>query len=306
MTPILCTLFDSQYLAKGLALLRSLYQHEPRFGIFVLALDDAAALAVNDLRIEYKERAHYLQAADEQKVYLCRLYEFLTDDLAACLAQRNAAERAWTLAPQLVHYLLNVSNEGAQLPHLTYVDADSFLFGPLAPVYHELKQAHAEIGIVPHRFPPHLLWRQESNGVYNVNFVFFRNTERARACAYDWAQKTFHWCYQRVEHDTEGRLLFGDQGYLDTWPFEYGAYSIEHLGVNLAPWNQLQYQYTFEENLYIKHAGRFDRVLLYHFHEFDSTRMKRGGYELHPMVIEHLYKEYEHHIQHFRNAVAAT
>ena len=112
------------------------------------------------------------------------------------------------------------------------------------------------------------------------------------------------WCYRRSERNPDGRLLFGDQGYLDTWEDLFHAHALQHTGVNLAPWNQEQYEYAFDRHLYVvshsdaqrTNVTRIDPLLLYHFHELktDGIRVNFGGYAnyLKREVIEHVYNPY--------------
>ena len=175
------------------------------------------------------------------------------------------------------------------LPHVAYMDADSFLFNPLDPLYREVN--HAEIAIIPHRFPPRLKWREQSNGIYNVNWVYFASTKLARQVLDDWCIACLDWCYRKSEGEK-----FGDQAYLNHWPRTYGAHVVKHLGANLAPWSQEQYRYSFENQLYIiqEHDGgtQIEPLLFYHFHEWQSPT-KRTGYPLKQEIIEHVYHPYE-------------
>ena len=86
----------------------------------------------------------------------------------------------------------------------------------------------------------------------------------------------------------------GEQGYLDDLQLKYGCHIVQHLGANLAPWNQEQYDYDWDgEHLFVN--GH--RLLFYHFHEFRHTNdgrvLKRTGYKLHPVVVDRVYRVYE-------------
>lgn len=300
MTPILATLFDGNYLLKGLALIRSLQTHHAEFRLFVLALDDATQTSVN--------------ALGDERVVTVPLAMVETDDLRRVKKDRNTGEYAWTLTPFWTRMVL----DSFAVPHVAYMDADSFLHAPLDVLYREVQSAGASIAIIPHRFPPRLQWRAKENGVYNVNWVYFKNDAIGIRALDDWSLQCLEWCYQRTEHARDGSLRFGDQGYLDDWQAKYGAYEVKHLGANLAPWSQEQYRYCYDNALYIiKHrslsepgvrAGvtegtpieRIDRLLFYHFHEhgmsnFTGKRdtLKRGGYTLRDEVIKYCYEPYE-------------
>lgn len=321
MTPTLCTLFDQNYLVKGLALIRSLQRHHTTFHLFVLALDaetERAALALNDKR-----------------VIVVPLERIETDDLRAVKAQRTQGEYCWTLTPHFVKWLLadvrivnGATTSAWHLENVVYLDADSYLFAPLDTLYAEIDTT--SVAIIPHRFPPRLAWRERENGIYNVNFVYFKNDETGRRAVGEWSAQCLEWCYQRSERDAHGMLRFGDQAYLDEWTDKYNAHVIQHLGANLAPWNQEGYRYTFEQQLFIiKHralgepgvrAGvtegtpieRIDRLLFYHFHEHDMTRLVnaarqipyRGGYPLKDEVIEHVYVPYERECRAIEQSLA--
>ena len=168
---------------------------------------------------------------------------------------------------------------------IAYIDADCFLFADLAPLYDEV--GDAPVAIIPHRWTPKHADRLRSAGIYNVSWVYFNRS--GLQCLIDWRADCLEWCYWEVKPD--GR--FADQGYLNDWPQRYGAHVVQHLGANLAPWNQEQY--TYEVNgtgLMISDGKRTDPLLFYHFHGYQNAQM-RTGYTLHPAVMEHIYKPYE-------------
>lgn len=287
--PILCTLFDSAYLLKGMALLESLREQQATFEMFVLAMDERVERTVRSLA--------------DPRIAVLSATEIISPELQAVLDGRNVSERMWTMTPIWMDWLFqNLKKGGVSLHDLTYLDADSYLFAPLDSVYREI--ATQDVAIVPHRFPERLCWREQHNGVYNVNFVYIANTKRGTACLHRWAVQCFDWCYQRTERAQDGTLLFGDQGYLDTWGKDYGAHAVRHIGVNLAPWNQERFFYTWDQQLYVIErdpataggVSRINPLLLYHFHDFnvDASRVKYGGYQkvLKPEVLEHIYAPY--------------
>lgn len=304
MRAILCTLFDRTYLTKGMALLHSLQLHHPDFLMFVLALDTETDEAVRRL--------------GEKRIVSLELSEMLTPVLQRALRDRNAAERAWTLTPHWMDWLLRNKDLREFIPHLAYVDADTFLFSSLDQLYQEV--GSASIAIIPHRFPEHLLWREQHNGYYNVNFVYVRNNDRGRDCVRLWALQCAAWCYQRTERSADGSLLFGDQGYLDDWAGKYGAHVVRHIGANLAPWNQEQYDYCWDSRLYViakrllpGHGAiaieRINPLLFYHFHGLQQTgeQPDYGGYKnvLRPEVLQYVYAPYLSVLEALHESMAA-
>lgn len=281
MTPTaFCTLFDANYMSQGLALLASLKQHHPTVPVYVLALDDRVKRALTS------------------NVNVYTLGEVVGDDYTRAVEHRDVAERAWTLTPYWMHWLLR----GGAAKELLYLDADSFLFRGLDEALVEFRQA--SVGMVPHRFPQRLQWRAKQNGIFNVNAVYLKNDKTGLACAELWCDQCLAWCYRKTQHTPEGYLLFGDQGYLDGWQHLFNAHALEHTGVNLAPWNQEQYAYAFDRHLYVvSHAdpeqvnvSRIDPLLMYHFHELkvEGSRIHYGGYApyLKKEVVEYVYNPY--------------
>lgn len=296
MTPILCTLFDKKYLAKGLALIRSLQCHHAHFELTVLALDDMTAEWVRQLK--------------DPRVKILPLTTLEDSDLLQVKLTRTLTEYYWTLTPFLIEYILRMH----QPPNLAYIDADCYLYAPLDPLYQEV--AKHTLGIIPHRFSQPLVWRATHNGTYNVSWVYFLNNPQGRVAATVWAGQCLEWCYQKTERDAQGRLLFGDQAYLDAWPATFDTYVIQNIGANLAPWNQFNYRYCFDNWLYvIQHQNnsldpaipieRIDRLIFYHFHELQwrggrkGGAFARGGHALQKEIIERLYLPYENElVQH--------
>lgn len=79
----LCTLFDSNYLLKGLAMIRSLVRYCPGMKIYVLCMDDQAK--------------YILQHLDLPFVICMTLAEVENEELLKVKADRGVAEYCWTL-----------------------------------------------------------------------------------------------------------------------------------------------------------------------------------------------------------------
>ncbi len=290
------THFDATYLERGLALYRSLVRHcGERFRLYVLALDDETYQVLT-------------QPAPLPGMHVAPLAFVESADLKRVRADRTWQEYCWTLTPALVQMMLLRHAPD----HLVYVDADSYLFDDPAPYYDELARHGAELAIVPHRFPEELAWRSQKNGVYNVNWVYFANTPAVVAVLKEWRAECLASCCAKG-------LPFADQSYLDDWPARHGAHVVQHLGVNLAPWNQAQWWYELDvyrqvPKFYVIDGDpridqgvgtvrRIDPLLLYHFHEHALDvhgQVQRGGYVLRSEVIRHVYHPYEDELRAVR------
>ena len=94
---------------------------------------------------------------------------------------------------------------------------------------------------------------------------------------------------------------FADQGYWDELVPKYGVHVVQHLGVNLAPWNVEQYEFALDDatrsRVYVidrdsqGRISRIDPLLLYHFHEWKPGR--RTNYPVPVSVGNWIYEPYE-------------
>ncbi len=215
-----CTYFDHNYLLRALALYRSLKAHGEPFTLWALCFDapsyDALCrLALPDLRP-------------------IALDDFEREDapLRAAKTTRSKVEYYFTCTPSLP---LSILNQFPQVDLITYLDADLFFFASPEPLFGEMGEA--SVTIIEHRFPPSQP-EMLAAGIYNVEWLTFRNDERGRACLTWWRERCLEWCYDRME---DGR--FADQKYLDDWPTRFpGVAVLQHPGAGLAPWNWMNFR----------------------------------------------------------------
>ncbi|MBE2213865.1 MAG: hypothetical protein IAE82_08340 [Opitutaceae bacterium] len=242
-----CTYFDSGFLIQGVALWHSLQRHDPGSVLWVLALDEEAALALErigsaTLRVA---RLSDLEAADQE--------------LAAVKTGRSRAEYIFTLSPCLPRWLLRTHSA---LERIVYLDADVLLWGPPDRIYPGQCCPGAHVVITAHRFPS---WAGylEQHGRFNVGVQVFANTPEAHAVLDDWRSRCLEWCYDRLEGDR-----YADQKYLDAWPERFGPVVgvLEDPGVNLAPWNWMAHQCEVDMDGEVRVDGR--PLVLFHFARF--------------------------------------
>lgn len=237
-----CTLFDSNYLLKGVAMLRSLSYYCPGTRIFVLCMDE--------------QTREILTRLDMPFVTCISLDEIEDESLLKVKPERNTAEYCWTLSPSLPWYLMQ---NHLQIDCITYVDADLLFYAPVQPLFDEI--GDASIAIIEHRFPPKLK-HMEIAGRFCVEWVSFRRDAEGIACLQRWREQCIEWCFDRVE---AGRM--GDQKYLDEWPMRYsGCHILQHAGAGIAPWNYSQYRFGLDEDQAI--TINETPLIFYHFHQF--------------------------------------
>jgi hypothetical protein len=237
-----CTLFDSGYLIKGVAMLQSLRRHCPEAVVFVLCMDEQAQ--------------RILQALPLGHVRCIPLADIETPELLAAKADRGIGEYCWTLEACLPWYVLR---QFAEVDAVHYVDADLFFFSSLQPLFDEI--GDAPIAIIEHRFTDRLKV-QEVNGRFCVEWVTFRREAEGLACLDRWRGQCIEWCYYRLE---DGKMA--DQKYLDEWPQRYpGCHIIQLAAAGVAPWNFPRYRFGQAADGTPTVDGQ--PLVFYHFHQF--------------------------------------
>lgn len=246
-----CTLFDHNYLLKGLVMLESLLRHSDDVGIDVLCMSDTTHDLLADMQLP--------------RVNLIRLGELEDKDLLRVKVDRTIAEYCWTLSPALCAYVLQ-NRPGIDM--VTYLDADLMFFSDVAPLFEE--SANASIVVIEHRFAPRHAY-MEAWGRFNVEWVGFRRTPAGLHCLNNWRDQCIEWCFASPE---PGRL--GDQKYLDAWPAEYpdDIHILQHVGGGVAPWN-------FQNHSFDERAGQIlvdgRPLIFYHFNQFQL--LTRGRFD---------------------------
>ena len=241
-TRYFCTLFDSGYLLKGLAMIRSLARHCPGMKIHVLCMDG--------------QSRRILESLDMPFVRCVTLAEVENEALLRAKADRGIAEYCWTLSSCFTWYVMQNDPE---IDFLTYVDADLLFYSGVQPLFDEIGEA--SIAIIEHRFTPRLKHR-EVNGRFCVEWVSFRRDDEGLTCLSRWRDQCIEWCYYRLE---DGKM--GDQKYLDEWPSRHSScHILMHPGAGIAPWNYAQYSFGKDDSGKI--TVETVPLIFYHFHQF--------------------------------------
>ena len=236
-----CTLFDSYYIHKGIALYLSLEKITHDFHLYVMAFD--------------KECYAKLQSLSFQHMTVELVSDFETPELLAVKPTRSKAEYCWTCGPSVIWYFLTKY----KLPNLTYLDSDLYFVGNPQIVFDEIGEksiAITEQGISK---------KSESlYGKYCVQFMFFKNDEDGRSALLWWRDSCIDWCFQRFE---DGK--YGDQKYLDQFPVKFNNLCvITNYGAGIAPWNMHKYWYN---NNSICYKGLWYPCIFVHMHGLKLT-----------------------------------
>jgi len=259
-----CTLFDSNYLTRGLAMYESLNKYSCDFHLYIFAFDDKSFNLLTEL---------YLS-----NVTIISLLEFEDDDLLKIKQGRSAGEYCWTCTPSIIKY----SIETYDLTNCTYLDADLYFFSNPVVLIEEM--GDKSVLITPHRYTQEYD-QSATSGIYCVQFMTFKNDENGMKILNWWRNSCNDWCYARFE---DGK--FGDQKYLDDWTSRFtGVHVLENLGGGVAPWNIQQYNLSKQEF----------KLVFYHFHNFkflENDMLEFGDYKLSKYNINKLYKPYIQHL----------
>lgn len=250
-----CTLFDSNYLVKAVAMYRSLERHAEPFHLTAFCFDEKAEELLRKLSFE------------ALTIVPLRDLEAHDAALLSVKGDRTAVEYCWTATPALPRFMLETRPE---LNEITYLDADLLFFSSPETLFEEM--GDASVLITPHRFAPEYAEHVKA-GVYNVQFMTFRRDARGLETLHWWHDRCIEWCYYRLE---DGKL--GDQKYLDDWPERFrGVHVLAHKGGGLAPWNANQYVID-------KRGGRTfvdeQPLVFYHYHRVQLR--DDGRHDWHP------------------------
>ena len=146
-------------------------------------------------------------------------------ELKALFLDRPRLEFIYALSPFIVRYFLDSYNPKS----VTYVDADLYFYKPVEKIIDAA--AHADVGIVEHRFQPKMK-HLEKFGIYNVGLVHFNNSPGGKKVLKFWQESCSNSTSTNVTSE-----VFGDQKYLDRFHEIGNVHVFQSAGVNAAPWN---------------------------------------------------------------------
>lgn len=263
---IFCTLFDSNYLVRGLSLYKSLLDTKDDFELYVFAFDEAAYQMLIKLALP--------------KMKVISLDEFEDERLLKIKQTRTRGEYCWTCSCFSILHML----KHYDVSEVTYIDSDIFFFASPNLLLDEFHKSGMDVLITEHRYTDEYD-QTATSGKYCVQFMTFKNNANGLKVLNWWCDRCEEWCYARAE---DGK--FGDQKYLDDWTERFdGVHVLRHLGGGVAPWNIQQYKVTSGP------CVNDIPVVFYHFHAlrwlcFDKFDLSH--YKLQGEARENLYYPY--------------
>lgn len=269
-----CTLFDSNYLSRGLVMYRSLLSTGTDFHLYVYAFDDLCA--------------DILVSMNLPRITVVSLTEFEDERLLAIKPSRSRVEYCWTCTSHAIGHAMKTFG----LMEITYLDADLYFYSDPAALLDEFHDSGSSVLLTEHRYT-FIYDQSKKSGIYCVQFITFRNDIRGLSALCWWQDRCLEWCYAIKENGK-----FGDQKYLDDWLERFtGIHVLTHIGGGVAPWNIQKYS-LHKEGIRLLINGV--PLVFYHFHGYkfykDGTQ-NLGDYWLKTSVIDLLYRPYVHAVQ---------
>lgn len=235
---IYCTIFDSNYVARAIALYLSFIEVNDN-GVFAFfCMDDEAAELVENLKPE--------------RSLIVRYSDFASGGLLEIEKFRSRGELCWTSKPIAMMYLMEFYPDAEWV---IYVDTDMLFYSdPDAVLY----GCTAHYLLTPHRFHPRFQSYERLAGRFNAGYMAARTSIYGYEVVRWWKER----CLESCSSVPSGEK-YADQKYLDSLGslFPYGEEST-CAGLNLAPWNIDNYR-IFRENGRVR-VG-IDPLILYHF-----------------------------------------
>lgn len=243
VTRYYCTLFDKNYLFRGLALYLSLLDHAGNFKLWVLCMDDLTYKVLSKLRLKC--------------IIPINLSEFEDKKLLKVKPTRTPGEYCWTCTPSLPLFLLKRFPE---IDLISYFDADLCFYGTPEVIFKEM--GDRSIMIIPHRFANRKKLKEKMNGIFNVGMLTFRHDKEGISSLEWWRNMCLEWCYYRFE---DGKI--GDQKYLDQFPKLFKNVCIlRNIGAGVGVWNIRQYKIKrYNNTVYVNKLP----LVFFHFADFE-------------------------------------
>lgn len=236
-----CTLFDRNYLTRGLALHRSLERHCGEFKLVVLCLDRATLGALAALALPHVE------------LILIESLETRDPELRRVRPDRTPVEYYFTCKPVLMQFALERFPCASRI---TYLDSDLYYFSD--PALLEADYSDSSVALTPHRFPARLEDRKQY-GEFNAGWVCASNDAEGLRFIEWWRLRCIEWCRLEVQGER-----FGDQKYLNQVPKLFpNTRILDHPGANVAPWNLDRLQLAISADT-VQVDGK--PLVFFHFH----------------------------------------
>lgn len=264
----LCTLFDHNYLDKGLAMYESLEKVCDEFELYVLAMSDKCYEILIDLNYPHLKPF--------------KLSDFETEELLAAKANRSFGKYCFTCSSNLIKFVLDKYSP----EDCTYIDSDLIFYEDPRILIDEMYSAGKSVLITPHRYiKKEEKRRSKEVGKYCIEFNTFKNDRKGRQLLEVWRNQCLLSC------NTIKGLCWGDQRYLNDWAELYDCvHVVKNVGAGVAPWNINDYKLVTEkdEHYELRYRHKINcKLVFYHFQGI----MYKSKKLIRLCVLEHLFTD---------------
>lgn len=257
-----CTLFDSNYLDKGIVMLKSLRASGTNSAVYVLAMDEICCRVLNSIKME--------------NVIVITLENFLNEELAECRKNRSGAEFCWTCTASLISYVFEIYQEKI----CTYIDADLYFYSNPDRLVVTMLREGKSVQIIGHNFRNTFSNRrlEQYVGKYCVQFNTFCNDRQGRKVLNDWRKQTIKKCSSDLAQG------YGDQFYLNDWMERYPCIAeVKNKGAGVAPWNIDRFRLISvkDGHIYVSAERTKAKLYFYHFHDMEYVDKQTVNIKVH-------------------------
>lgn len=235
-----CTLFNSNYLDKGIVMISSLFKYSPTEHVYVLCMDETCKVILDE----------YFDGG----IITISLNEFEDDDLLRVKPTRSAGEYCWTCTAKLIKYVLIHFEE-----HIcTYIDSDLYFYSDPKCLIDEMISHNCTVQLVSHNFNSTSKGRrlEKESGKNCVQFNTFTNEERSMDLLDLWIRQCINECSVKTA---------GDQGYTSDWGEKDFVNISSNSGAGVAPWNVDRFKMVNKQKIYDRTNKRQYDLVFYHF-----------------------------------------
>tara|TARA_A100001515_G_scaffold114207_1_gene95634 strand:- start:1766 stop:2641 length:876 start_codon:yes stop_codon:yes gene_type:complete len=240
----LCTVSDSNFLPKGMALYDSLKEKSSDFVLHYLLIDnDKYDLCKNN----ECESLKFYKVSD--------LIE--SDPFLKSIKEGEYRYFCWILSAYFSNKLLNENN----FRSITYVDSDIYFYETIDVLFDQFSDK--DIGVFRHRQFPMNTYRPE--GLLNLGIIHFKNTPIGREALNWWNDAVLHKKYP-------GLATCGDQKYIEFFMVAYPQnIQVDGEVGHSAPWEWQLYDLSdFNQDRTINWEGRKQKLIFNHFSQFHA------------------------------------
>ena len=253
----ICTIYDSHYLNRGLALYESIERYTQDYIMYVLAMDDICFNILNDMQFP--------------RIIPISISDFETEKLKEAKRNRSIGEYCWTCKAPLIKYVLDKNPNS----YCAYLDSDLYFYNDPHIFITEMESRKASVLLFGHRYNRFASKHNEDIiGKYCAGTIVFKADNISERILNLWELQCLDCC--KLLNDG---IHFGDQKYLDNWTnIESAVVETTNMGSSIASWNLARYKLLSKNEFgpeSVIYKNKQYSVLFYHYHALVYTAHRK-------------------------------